>query len=86
MKQNGFETSAAFPPLQLEEWKPTKNTLHLYLQIIGKIRLELFPPLNHWWHFTLYVSTRGLTTRPIPYGNGNFEIETATSSPILYRI
>lgn len=75
MKQNGFETNDAFPPLPLEEWKPTKNTLHLYLQIVGKIRLGLFPRLNHWWHATLYVSTRGLTTRPIPYRSGNFEIE-----------
>ena len=65
----------AFPALPLAEWKPTKNTLHLYLQIVGKIRLALFPRLNHWWHVTLYVSPRGLTTRAIPYGTGNFEIE-----------
>lgn len=72
---NGFSKEAAFPPLPLEEWKETKNTLHLYLQIVGKIRLGLFPRLNHWWHVPFYVSTRGLTTRPIPYGFGNFEIE-----------
>ncbi len=65
----------AFPTLPLEEWKPTKNTLHLYLQIVGKIRLKLFPRQNHWWHVPFYVSSRGLTTRPIPYGFGNFEIE-----------
>jgi uncharacterized protein DUF5996 len=65
----------AFPALPLAEWKDTKTTLHLYLQIVGKIRLALFPRLNHWWHVTLYVSPRGLTTRGIPYGNGNFEIE-----------
>jgi len=64
-----------FPPLPLAEWKPTKNTLHLYAQIVGKIRLKLFPRLNHWWHVPLYVSPRGITTRPIPYGGGNFEIE-----------
>ena len=72
---NSFSNASAFPPLPLEEWKATKNTLHLYLQIVGKIRLELFPRLNHWWHVPFYVSTRGLTTRPIPYKNGNFEIE-----------
>lgn len=70
-----FAAENAFPPLPLEEWKRTKNTLHLYLQIVGKIRLKLFPRLNHWWHVPFYVSTRGLTTRPIPYGFGNFEIE-----------
>jgi hypothetical protein len=64
-----------FPALPLEDWKPTKKTLHLYLQVVGKIRLKLFPRLNHWWHVPLYVSPRGITTRPIPYGNGNFEIE-----------
>ena len=67
--------SEIFPPLPLAEWKATKNTLHLYLQIVGKIRLALFPRMNHWWHVTFYVSTRGLSTRPIPYGGGNFEIE-----------
>ena len=72
---NAFNKDSAFPPLPLEEWKATKNTLHLYLQIVGKIRLSLFPRQNHWWHVPFYVSTRGLTTRPIPYKNGNFEIE-----------
>lgn len=70
-----FGVENAFPPLPLDEWKATKNTLHLYLQIVGKIRLKLFPRQNHWWHATLYVSPRGLTTRPIPYNFGNFEIE-----------
>jgi hypothetical protein len=65
----------AFPPLPLAEWKESKNTLHLYLQIVGKIRLTVFPRLNHWWHVPLYVSARGLTTRAIPYGLGSFEIE-----------
>jgi hypothetical protein len=64
-----------FPPLPLERWESTYNTLHLYLQIVGKIRLVLFPPQNHWWHVTLYVSSRGLTTRPIPCRDFNFTIE-----------
>lgn len=64
-----------FPELPLADWRPTKNTLHLYLQIVGKIRLAMHPRVNHWWHVPLYVSPRGLTTRPIPYDEGNFEIE-----------
>lgn len=64
-----------FPELPLENWRSTKNTLHLYLQVVGKIRLKLFPRQNHWWHVPHYVSPRGITTRPIPYGDGNFEIE-----------
>lgn len=64
-----------FPPLPLEQWEDSKNTLHIYLQIIGKVRLTLFPKMNHWWHVTLYLSPRGITTRPIPYGNIIFEIE-----------
>ena len=70
-----FGRESMFPPLPLEAWQDTKNTLHRYLQIVGKIRLTLFPRLNHWWHVPLYVSSRGLTTQAIPYGYGNFEIE-----------
>ena len=61
--------------MPLDAWRSTKNTLHLYAQIVGKIRLAMHPRLNHWWHVPLYVSPRGLTTRPIPYLGGNFEIE-----------
>lgn len=64
-----------FPEMPLDAWRPTKNTLHLYCQIVGKIRLAMHPRINHWWHVTLYVSPRGLTTRTIPYRGGNFEIE-----------
>ncbi|HKP70738.1 MAG TPA: DUF5996 family protein [Pyrinomonadaceae bacterium] len=67
--------SNSFPEMPLDEWRSTKNTLHLYAQIVGKIRLAMHPRLNHWWHVPLYVSPRGLTTRPIPYLGGNFEIE-----------
>ncbi len=65
----------AFPPLPLQEWEQTKNTLHLFLQIVGKVRLALHPKINHWWHVTLFVSARGLTTGPIPFQEGLFEIE-----------
>src|SRR5688572_24146733 len=50
-----------WPALALEEWEPTYLTLHRWTQIVGKIRLALAPPLNHWWHTPLYVSARGLT-------------------------
>lgn len=63
-----------FPPLPLDAWEDSKVTLHLFAQIVGKVRLALHPKLNHWWHVPLYVSARGLTTRPIPYGGEIFEI------------
>ncbi|MCB1024457.1 MAG: hypothetical protein KDB79_08705 [Acidobacteria bacterium] len=75
MTNADLKTNDPFPSLPLEEWKATKNTLHLYLQIIGKIRLSLFPRQNHWWHVPLYVSPSGLTTRPIPYNFGSFQID-----------
>ncbi|KPJ92086.1 MAG: hypothetical protein AMJ55_10340 [Gammaproteobacteria bacterium SG8_15] len=62
------------PNLPVEEWEETKNTLHLFMQIVGKIRLALFPKQNHWWHVPLYVSSRGITTRSIPYNDKPFEI------------
>jgi hypothetical protein len=64
-----------FPPLPLKEWQDTKVTLHLFTQIVGKIRLALTPRLNHWWHVPLYVSSRGLTTSAVPYGAVSFEME-----------
>lgn len=64
-----------FPEMPLDGWRSTKNTLHLYLQIVGKIRLTMHPRVNHWWHVPFYVSPRGLTTRAIPFEGGNFEIE-----------
>ena len=67
--------SLNFPEMPLEAWRPTKNTLHLFLQIVGKIRLNLHPRVNHWWHVPLYVTPRGLSTRTIPHNGGNFEIE-----------
>src|ERR1700690_1931203 len=63
----------ALPPL--EAWADTCDTLHMWTQMVGKVRLALSPPLNHCWEVTLYVSARGLTTSPIPYDRGIFEIE-----------
>jgi len=62
-------------PLLLDDWLETKTTLHLFTQIVGKIRLKLNPKMNHWWHAPLYVSARGLTTRAIPFEKGLFEME-----------
>ncbi len=64
-----------WPPLPLLEWQDTYRTLHLWTQIAGKIRMALTPPLNHWWHVSLYVNTRGLTTGPVPYQDGVFELQ-----------
>jgi Family of unknown function (DUF5996) len=63
------------PPLPLEEWQATKDTLHLWAQIVGKTRLSLMPMRNHWWNATLYPSARGLTTRRMPATAHNLEIE-----------
>lgn len=64
-----------YPLLPLKDWEPTKITLHLFAQIVGKIRMELMPKQNHWWHVPLYVSTNGLTTDSIPLDGRLFEIE-----------
>lgn len=73
--QNGSSIDSIFPPLPLDEWEDTKETLHRLAQIIGKIRLTYTPFQNHWWHAPLYVSTSGLRTSPIPYGDMTFEID-----------
>lgn len=65
----------AWPALPYDAWKDTLQTLHMWTQIVGKIRMALTPPVNHWWHVPLYVCARGLTTSPIPYGTRSFEIE-----------
>jgi hypothetical protein len=63
-----------WPALPFAEWKDTATTLHMWTQIVGKIRLTLSPWTNHSWHVTLYVTSRGLTTSPIPHGLQTFEI------------
>lgn len=65
----------AWPDLPLKSWQDTCATLHMWTQVIGKIRLALAPPLNHWWQVPLYVTSRGLTTSPIPYGTRTFQID-----------
>ena len=64
----------AWPDLPYAAWRDTSATLHLWTQIVGKIRLVQTPWLNHSWHCTLYVTPRGLTTSSIPSGDRTFEL------------
>lgn len=63
-----------WPALPLDSWKDTYATLHMWTQMVGKVRLRLTPLVNHWWNVPLYVSARGLTTSQIPYGDRAFEL------------
>lgn len=65
----------AWPRLRVEDWAATRDTVHMWTQIVGKIRLAQSPLVNHWWQVTLYVSPRGLTTGAIPHGNRLFDLE-----------
>jgi hypothetical protein len=76
VRAGDFEnSSAAWPALPLESWEPTRATLHMWTQIVGKVRLALTPMVNHWWNVPLYVSARGLTTSSMPYHDLLIEIE-----------
>ena len=79
MVESESQTSAAtidvWPSLPLKDWQDTYSTLHMWTQIVGHIRLTQTPLVNHWWNLTLYVTSRGLTTSPIPYGNRTFQID-----------
>jgi hypothetical protein len=68
------DVSNPWPALPFAEWQDTAATLHMWTQVVGKIRLTLSPWTNHSWHVTLYVTSRGLTTSPIPHGTSTFEI------------
>jgi len=63
-----------WPALAYEDWADTAATLHMWTQIVGKVRMALTPAVNHWWHVPLYVTARGLTTSPIPVGTRNVEL------------
>jgi hypothetical protein len=65
----------SWPALPLKEWEPTRATLHMWTQMAGKVKLALCPNTNHWWNITLHVNSRGLTTQPIPYGDGDRALE-----------
>jgi hypothetical protein len=64
-----------WPALPLDAWTDTYATLHMWTQVVGKIRLMLAPPVNHWWHCALHLSANGLTTTAVPYKDKLFEIE-----------
>jgi hypothetical protein len=80
MSAKVHRAKSAWPELPYTAWKDTYATLHLWIQIIGKIRLAQTPWLNHSWHVALYVSPRGLTTSSIPYGDRSFELEFSVRS------
>src|SRR5690348_14445145 len=66
--------SETWPDLPLAAWNETCETLHRWTQIVGKVRMTLTPFVNHWWNVTLYVTSRGLTTSPIPHGRRTFDV------------
>ena len=68
-------TSTDWPALRFRDWEATCDTVHMWTQIVGKTRMVLSPAENHWWHVPLYVTPVGLTTSPIPYGAGTFDVE-----------
>src|SRR2546426_7817559 len=68
-------TSETWPPMPFAQWADTLATLHRWTQMAGKTRLALSPPQNHCWHVALYVTSRGLTTSPMPSGERTFEIQ-----------
>jgi hypothetical protein len=69
------DLSECWPSLPLESWEDTRATLHMWTQIVGKVRLALTPPVNHWWNVPLYVGARGLTTSSMSYEEMIFELE-----------
>jgi len=68
-------SNSSWPELPLEAWQDTYATLHMWTQIVGKVRLALSPRVNHWWQVALYVNARGLTTSAIPCRDGTFEVQ-----------
>src|SRR5437867_124294 len=66
--------ASIWPELPLAEWRATYDTLHLWTQVVGKVGLSLSPMKNHWWQSVFYLTSRGLTTSPIPYGSRTFEM------------
>jgi hypothetical protein len=75
MSDKARSTAADWPDLPLSEWADTCATLHLWTQVVGKIRMAHAPMVNHWWQVCLYVTCRGLTTSPIPVGGKTFQID-----------
>jgi hypothetical protein len=75
MTETNIISREVWPSLPLDKWNDTYATLHLWTQVVGKIRLAQTPWTNHSWHVTLYVTPRGLTTGSVPYGARAFQID-----------
>lgn len=71
---DALDRAECWPELPLDSWRETCDTLHMWTQIVGKVRMRLTPLVNHWWNVPLYVTARGLTTARIPYGPRAFEL------------
>ena len=71
----GVSHAAPLPSLPFDAWQETYATLHRWTQVVGKVRLALAPHVNHWWQVPLYVTARGLTTSPMPYGTRTIQID-----------
>lgn len=69
------EREYLWPALPLQAWQETYRTVHMWMQIVGKVKLKLHPPINHWWHVAFYITPHGMTTGPIPYDRNTFEID-----------
>src|SRR5437870_7992420 len=71
----GSSSTESLPALPLAEWQDTYATLHMWMQVVGKVQLALTPLVNHWWNITFHVTSRGLTTGPMPYAGGVVQID-----------
>jgi hypothetical protein len=74
-EQSSTQIAQTWPSLPLDEWRETCATLHMWTQVVGKVRLAQAPHVNHWWHVPLYVTARGLSTSAMPYGSQTFQID-----------
>jgi hypothetical protein len=74
MAHDSDDLPDSWPALPLKSWEDTRATLHMWTQIVGKVRLALTPLVNHWWNVPLYVTARGLTTSEMPYAGGAIEL------------
>jgi hypothetical protein len=74
-EQRNVDAGGEWPSLPFGEWGETCATLHMWTQIVGKVRLAQAPHVNHWWQVPLYLSARGLTTSAVPYGLKTFQID-----------
>src|SRR6266849_3838296 len=74
MNGDEIDRNSRWPALTLDAWQETYDTLHMWMQVAGKVKAKLSPFLNEWWHVAYHLRARGLTTGTIPYGTGVFEV------------